>query len=217
MENESRYCQLNLRGERDGKMYAGGLAIPLNVRSKNFGGFAEVIKPEALTQQMIERSDPIVFWGHDKTKVLGRYSAGTMRFWRSTEKVNGELIDGWFYEFEIPDTSYGQDALVSIQRRDVTGSSFGFIIDPSKNENAVTWKELPDEKMWLREVNEIHELFDFSPVARPAYGINTTVALRSLEEFRNLHTQTNKEQGGYKPESANFHFLNKIKARHENS
>lgn len=172
---------------------AGGLGIPVGKISRDLGGFREVISPTAITPEVIERSDIAVLFGHDPNKVLGRINSRTARMWQES--------DGWHYEFSIPDTTYGRDVEVLLERRDLTGSSFGFTIDWSDRE-ATEWTEMEDGTM-LRTVNRIHELFDISPVAFPAYGSDTSVALRSLANL--------KKGKGFVPHAPIVDFLNKYR------
>jgi phage head maturation protease len=68
-----------------------------------------------------------------------------------------------------PDVTYARDLLVSIERGDVSGMSFGFRV--TKQE----WDESGD--ILKRKILEV-ELFDVSPVTYPAYP-QTDVALRA--------------------------------------
>lgn len=158
--------------ETQNKFLATGLGIPINRESRDLGGFREVIMPDAITEETLQRSDVVVLYGHDSNKILGRVSNDTARFWREE--------DGWHYEFAIPDTTYGQDLRILLERGDIRGSSFGFTVD-MRDKDAVKWEET--ENGYIRRVNRIHQLFEFSPVVFPAYGSDTTVALRSLNSI----------------------------------
>ena len=77
-------------------------------------------------------------------------------------------------EIDPPDTSVARDLLTSIERGDVTGMSFGFIVredDWSQDDDGIT-----------RELRDV-DIFDVSVVTFPAYP-DTSVAVRSLEVWR---------------------------------
>lgn len=202
---ELRSASLELRSlEENGETEhrAGGLAVPINRHSLDLGGFREIIMPTALNDAFLRSQDPGVFVNHDQTKILARYSANTLRFW----EVRSE---GWHYDFSIPGTSYGKDLLISLQRGEITQSSFGFAIDPD-DQDAQEW--LPPEEnrnFWERRIHKIHRFFDFSPVPFAAYGTNTSVAVRSLEKAKKTVTRKH-----YIPHNKTFLHLKKF--RHGN-
>ena len=76
----------------------------------------------------------------------------------------------------MPDTSYARDLMVSIERGDVTQSSFGFIVDRDR------WEE-DDEGRVIRTIETFRQLLDVSPVTFPAYP-EADVGLRSLAAYK---------------------------------
>ena len=104
--------------------------------------------------------------------MLGRCSAGTLRL--SIDDV------GLRYEIDPPDTQSGRDCVTSIERGDMTGSSFGF------NVTSQAWRDesVDDEQYSIREITGV-ELFDVSPVTYPAYeGTSTGVARSAVRDPR---------------------------------
>lgn len=171
---ERRTCPLEIRSETDGVIKLGGLGIPFEKVSLNLGGYYEIISRSAVNEGIIARSNPAALYGHDPNKPLGKYSSRTLRFWEET--------DGIYYEFDLPlEISYARDLLVSVQRGDITESSFGFRLDFGDNAGPPTDWSADHEGLPLRRINRISEVFDFSPVVFPAYGKNTSVGLRELE------------------------------------
>jgi HK97 family phage prohead protease len=86
---------------------------------------------------------------------------------------------GLRYEINIPDTTTGNDLLVSIERGDVRHSSFAFAVAS----DGVSWEEDKNEGD-VRVVKKVKYLFDVSPVGDPAYAQSTVeVAQRSHEEW----------------------------------
>jgi len=156
----------------DNSFVAGGLGIPYEQYSQDLGGYYEIISRGAFTPFAQKRSDPVVFASHNQGQPMGRFSRGTLRL---IEKDNGI-----HYEFDIPDTTWGRDLVISLRRGDIEGSSFGFIIDDfsDKNDLPIDWSE-ERNGLPVRRIKRFKEIFDFSPVAIPAYKM-TTAALREL-------------------------------------
>lgn len=155
--------------EVDGKKKIRGYAAVFNRKSEVLWWFREVIKPGAFTRAL-EKSDIRALVDHDPSRILARYIPGRTS---NTLSVR-EDSTGLFYEIEPPDTSVGRDILVSIERGDVTGSSFAFTVRTDK------WRM--DDGEQLREIEEVDEIFDVSPVTYPAYP-DTSVGIRSLDQL----------------------------------
>ena len=71
----------------------------------------------------------------------------------------------------------GDELVEALKRGDITTSSFAFTVKTDE------WTKREDGT-YLRTIKEFGELYDISPVFREAYE-ETSVALRSLEEFKN--------------------------------
>lgn len=138
-----------------------GYASIFNRRSENLGTaenpWFEVIAPGAFDGVL--KDDVRCLVDHDSSRILARSrnGAGTLRI--------GVDRTGLWYEFEAPDTSVGNDILVSLERGDVDQSSFGFIVAPKGDSR----KKLPDGST-LRTIHKIGQLLDVSLVAFPAYA-----------------------------------------------
>lgn len=153
-----------------------GLGIPFEKLSQDLGGFYEIIDRDAVASDAFSSVDTAVLFNHDQNKILGRYSARTLR----VEKTD----EGWMYEFDLPDNTIGRDLAVSLERGDIYTSSFGFTLDWSNPEKpADNWEERYNNKP-VRRIMRIARVYDFSPVTFAAYGIDTSVALRSLQELK---------------------------------
>lgn len=130
-------------------------------REANIGGwFIESVAPGAFRRAIAE-DDVRSLFNHDANLILGRNRAGTLRL--------AEDDTGLMTVTQPPDVTYARDLLVSIERGDVSGMSFGFRV--TKQE----WDESGD--ILKRKILEV-ELFDTSPVTFPAYP-QTDVALRA--------------------------------------
>lgn len=130
-----------------------GYAAVFNQRTQLWPGFYEEIAPGAF-RNAIPRDDVRALINHDPNLLLGRTKAGTLTL---TEDDKGLR-----YEINPPDTSYSKDLQVSLKRKDINQSSFGF--------NIVKYEERKDEKTGERTVTlQDVKLFDVSPVTFPAY------------------------------------------------
>lgn len=125
-------------------------------------GFRERVAEGALTKTLRE-SDVFFLDSHDKSKVISRTSAGTLRLAPDT---SGLGVDSDM------DTrvSYVNDVIANVENRNYQGMSFGFHV--TKDE-WVTGSDGADERT-IREM----ALFEVSAVASPAYT-DTDAAIRS--------------------------------------
>lgn len=136
----------------------------------DLGFFREEILPGAADGVL--KDDIRALFNHDSNQILGRTAAGTTRV--------GTDAKGVWYEVDLPDTTLGRDLFTSIQRGDITQSSFAFQLPEDRaGEN---WSEPRGEKP-LRQITKFSRLLDVSPVTYPAYQ-ETTIAARSLEQVK---------------------------------
>lgn len=170
---EKRIYKIETRTEKreDGTPVIVGHASLYDSRSENLGGFYETIERGAFTPELIEKSDVRALINHDQNLILGRSTSGTLKL-EADEK-------GLRYEFDVPDTSYGKDLLVSMKRGDINSSSFAFTVKRD------TWSN-DEEGNNIRTINEIERLYDVSPVTYPAYteANDLAVAQRGLAIYK---------------------------------
>lgn len=166
---ERRTCpgDVELRKAGDGKV-AAGYAARFNKLSQNLGGFVEQVAPGAFTKT-IKEQDIRALFNHSEDHVLGRNISETLRL--------VEDGDGLSYEIDLPDTMMGRDVATLLERRDVSGSSFGFRVVEDE------WGET-EQGFPLRTLKQV-SLRDVGPVTFPAYS-DADAALRSLAEARSL-------------------------------
>lgn len=158
----------------EGERRIAGLGIPYGVWSVDLGGWREMIVPGAF-RSSIEVEDLRVLHNHDSNYVLGRKSAGTAHFIDNSRGVE--------YEVTPPDTAWARDVMVSIERRDITGNSFGFLVRSREDQE---WEER-DGIMWRRVLRGT--VLEMGPQPFPAYEQSEVEArsLRSvLEEGRRM-------------------------------
>jgi HK97 family phage prohead protease len=157
----------------DGKRMIVGYAAIFNSETELYPKYREKIDPAAFNEVL--NDDVRALFNHDPNIVLGRTKSGTLKL----------SIDerGLKYEITPPDTAVAADLLKSIDRGDVSQSSFGFSIKRPGGDEVQHNKDGTS----LRTIKRVKQLFDISPVTYPAYN-DTAVALRSLEASRkNLH------------------------------
>jgi len=157
---ETRLGTIELRDD-DGEQRISGYAAVFNTLSENLGGFREQIAPGAFDPVM--DNDVRALFNHEPHLILGRTTADTLQL---------SLDDtGLRYTIDPPDTQYARDLVKSIERRDVTQSSFAFRVQDDN------WDEDDDGRL-IRTIREFKRLYDISPVTYPAYP-DTTVAARA--------------------------------------
>lgn len=150
------------------KAYIEGYAAVFNSRSKNLGGFVEVVERPAFNKT-VKEADVRALWNHDPSLLLGRTRAGTLKLSLDNS--------GLYYRTEAPNTSYARDLVELLARGDVTQSSFSFF--KIHDEWDLTEDEYPQ-----RHLTEVG-LVDVSPVTYPAYeeatsGVSRAAALDGL-------------------------------------
>ena len=162
-----------------------GYAATFGTRSQVLeNSFVETIKPGAF-KGVLKRAasgdpahDVVALWNHDPNLLLGRLSAGTLKLFEDSR--------GLRYEITPPEWARGY--VESVERKDVTGSSFSF----SVNKRSEQWS--PDEKggVPLRSIAEIDRLVDVGPVVFPAYlSTESNVSQRCIQTAREVrHADT---------------------------
>ena len=178
---ERRYAptEFEVRQQPTGGVVVEGHAAVFNRLSRNLGGFVEQIDPSAFDQTLGDDPDVRALINHDPSHLLGRTRSGTLRL--SKDNV------GLFYEVDIPDRSDARDLLVSMERGDISQSSFAFfLID---DEWGLTEQEFPLRTVTAASLNN----GDVSPVTYPAYeDADSGVAGRafqSLAQVRSLDVE----------------------------
>jgi uncharacterized protein len=166
-KTETRSQAVSFRAEQRGdKLYQiSGYAAVFNSPADIGGQFTEVIKPGAFTRALAEKQNVRILWNHDAAKVLATTRAGTATVIQDNH--------GLFVQAQLdPNISWHIDAYRSIERGDVNGMSYGFVVD----NDGQKWEQR-DGKTY-RTLVVIKQLLDCSPVTYPA-GRETTLSARS--------------------------------------
>lgn len=175
MEIEKRYISgpdligfRNDEGE-EGKPTFYGYGAVFNSLSEPMFGFREVIEPGFFDDVL--NDDVRALIDHNPSLILGRTKSGTL-----TISVDEK---GLYYEAKSPGTSFANDLAISMQRGDVTQSSFAF----SLTGDGEYWEE-DEEGRVIRHLTKAKKLYDVSPVTYPAYP-EASSGKRGMEEFLN--------------------------------
>lgn len=166
---------VELRAGSGGSKRAGGYAMTFNKLSQNLGGFVERVQPTFPDKTLGDGLDVLARYQHDSDMLLGRTVSETLRL-----RKDGTGLD---YDVDLPDTTYARDLIVLLERQDVRGSSFAFMVAPGGDEWGWTEQGYP--------LRDLHAgiVIDVAPVVTPAYP-DATAGLRSLAERRSLDPRT---------------------------
>lgn len=125
--------------------------------------FRERIMPGAFRDLVVASADVRSLFNHDVNFPLGRTTAGTLTV---SEDATG-------LQYEVTPPASRSDVLESVERGDVTGSSFSFRVAKDGEEwtRSTRAGELP-----LRTIHRFAELIDVGPVTFPAYNEATAEA-----------------------------------------
>jgi HK97 family phage prohead protease len=182
---EKRYYDIETRidNENDKNTIIGHAAV-FGKLSEDLGGFRETISPNAFDDVL--ENDTRAYFNHDPNFILGRVKSGTLRL-KTTEK-------GLQYELDVPNTQAGRDLLVSMERGDVSQSSFAFTIADD------SWQSTPDGE--VRTINKVARLYDVSPVSLPAYpdANDLQVAQRGLINYKDKQKMKDELKFDFKNE-----------------
>lgn len=172
MELEKRItqagCELRAKSEEDGGAVIEGYAAVFNSLSEDLGGWFERIQPGSFKDALGD--DVRALFNHDPNLILGRSTSGTLELEEDSK--------GLKYKIKMPKTRTAADLVESINRGDVSQSSFAFMV----RAGGQNWVE-EDGKL-VRVLTSVR-LYDVSPVTYPAYlGTDTSVAKRSLADWK---------------------------------
>lgn len=171
LERRSVETEFNINTTASGFVFQ-GYAAKFATRSHNLGGFVETIRSGAFGRAIQERQDVRALINHDSGLILGRTASGTLKL--------AEDSTGLHYEVDAPDTSYARDLAESMNRGDITQSSFQFVMRKDD------WQR--EGRGRLRTLIDV-DLLDVSPVTYPAYEDteSNVTAARALQHAAGAH------------------------------
>ena len=184
MQAERRYLSVDEMGDEglgleqraDGGVTIRGISPPWNSLSVDLGGFREQFSPTAFDRILARhKNDPrgpvdvVGLFNHDDSQLLSRTTNGTLRLSKGATGLAAEM--------DLPDTQLGRDLGTLIRTKTLFGASFAFSVSQAGEQ----WTQ--DEKgNAVRTVTDAN-LYDWSPVTRPAYP-SSSVGMRSLEAWK---------------------------------
>jgi hypothetical protein len=182
---ELRYINCELRaGEGEDERIITGTPIVFNSESQLLGGqFREIIKPEAVTDELLSNSDITMLYNHDTSTIpLARWRqanpTSTLKVWKTERGIE--------FSFKArKNSAFSDEILSAIRAGDLQYMSFGFTLEPNKGNDV--WEKRSDGT-YLRTIKKFSSIFDFSIVINPAYQA-TDVSTRGLEELQQHEQQ----------------------------
>lgn len=179
------YRSLDLTQSKDRVLE--GYAVVFNSLSEDLGGFREIIRPSAITQELINNSDIIANMDHRNDYMMARLRKG---------KGNIDLTldeHGLKFRYTIPDTVKGDELWSHVERGEIDQCSFAFGIDYS--DPAAEKYYVDKDGVTIREILKIAQLYDISAVINPAYE-DTEIYTRDLNHV-NENIRINKLNNFY--------------------
>lgn len=180
---EKRFQLTEVRAVKNGdKRTITGYAARYNVLSGDLGGFRERIALGAFKRILATNPDVVCLFNHSDNAVLGRTTAGTLRLREDSR--------GLKFECDLPNTAAGRDMYESVQRGDLNGCSFAFIVDDARmceykeeeiddEDEGMRGKVKRAARAIIRTIRDFANLIDVSVVTHPAYP-QTYVDARNL-------------------------------------
>lgn len=159
---------MHIREQEDGRRRLEGYFAVFDQPYEVVPGWVETVAPGAFDRALSSGQDVKVLWNHDSSLVLGSTSNHTA-FLRADEK-------GLYGGTEINENDQdAKNAYARVDRRDVTGCSFGF--DISRIEES--WDE---DGTYRTRILEAYPLYEVSPCTFPAYT-QTSIMSRAQQQL----------------------------------
>ena len=176
------------QSDENSPVVVSGIVVPYGVLSDEDSLYFRERFLNGAFAKSILNDDIKAYWMHEKTYIFGSTKANTLRLEEKTA--------GLYFEIDMPETTMGKDAVISIKRGDIDGMSFSFqaIIQE--------WDETDPENV-LRTISEA-KLYEISPEPFPAYS-TTSLSARSaqgdLNEYKEFKDNEEREKNKINIES----------------
>ena len=123
----------------------------------------EVVDKDAVTKELLDRSDIKMTLYHDPTRILARSNKGqgTLSY-----KVSAEGVD---FEFEPADNSDGRTLVTLVERGDLSGCSFRAYQDYEEYERSRTVTREGDRRVITYTIRTVTDVLDFTVTGNPQY------------------------------------------------
>lgn len=163
--------KVEVRGADGAAKTISGYGAIFNSETVIGGMFRETILPGAFRSIVAGPSDVLSLFNHDESLVLGRTTARTLAI---SEDATG-------LRYDVTPPASRQDVIDSVQRGDVTGSSFGFRVA----DGGETWtRPTKAGELALRTISQFSEIRDVGPVTFPAFEATTAEARSAAKASR---------------------------------
>lgn len=173
VQDEEEVVVDNVEEEEIEERIIEGYAIVFNELSEDLGGFREMILPEAVTQELIDKSDIYYLFNHNNDSTpLARCNHGSGSLELTIDNK------GLKYRFNCINSEFYQ----LVQRGDLDKSSFAFSL-PNDGSGEI-W-EKSSEYNYVRKIVKIEQLYDCSAVLIPAYS-QTELYARNLNHKKEI-------------------------------
>lgn len=189
-----------------------GYAVVFDDWSRDLGGFQEIIRKSAITDDLLNHSNIIMNINHDEDQMVARWKNGN-----GTLKL--ELRNkGLYFEFNAPETERGNELLWNVRNGNLYECSFAFTLPD--NDTCQRWYR--EDGQLKREITEINALYDCSIVNTAAYPgtsvsnreeIDIEAINRSLDEAENEEAKRLQEEAD---KERTERILNKLKDFYKN-
>lgn len=159
-----------------------GYAVVFDSWSRDLGGFQEIIRKSAISQELLNESDIIMNIDHNDSLMLARWKEGEGTLRLSLDE------HGLAFSFEAPETERGNQLLWDIRNGNLFECSFCFALPD--NDTCQRWWRSEDGAL-KREITQIGWLHDCAVVITAAYPatsvdnreqIDIEAITRSLDE-----------------------------------
>lgn len=138
----------------------------------------EMIAPEAVTKELLDRSDIKFTMFHNRERILARSNKGAGSLTYAVDER------GVSFEFEAPETADGDMALEAVRRGDIAGCSFMFSTYYYDSAFvSVESQQVEGRTEVTYVVRTIVGIYDFTLAADPAYP-DTEVSARELIDMQ---------------------------------
>lgn len=181
------YRNIEIRAAGEDSRRLEGQAVVFDSWSRDLGGFHEIIRSSAITEDLVNTSDVIMNINHDDNQMVARWTRG-----KGTLQL--ELReDGLWFSFDAPQTERGNELLWNVRNGNLTECSFAFSLP--QNDTCQRWyRENGDLK---REITEIGGLYDCSIVTLAAYPA-TSVSDRELIDIELINRSLDEAEAAEK-------------------
>ena len=185
---------IEIRAAEDSRLIE-GVAVVFNSWSRDLGGFQEIIRSSALTQELIDNSDVIANINHDDSLMVARWNRGN-------GTLNLELReDGLHFSYEAPETERGNQLLWDIRHKNITECSFAFSLPA--NDTCQRWYR-GEDGLLKREIFEIGGLYDVSCVNLGAYGDTYVDSRAEKIDVESIKRSLDEEEAAAKEAAENL-------------